>query len=41
MKYETLKTYNFFFQNIRQGRSGRNRMVVEFTTTHASGAYHH
>jgi len=30
-----------FFQISRQGRSGRYRMVVEFTTTHASGAYHH
>ena len=40
MKYETLKMYNFFL-NLRQGRSGCYRMVVEFTTTHANRAYHH
>jgi len=30
-----------FTYNNRRGRRGRDRMVVGFTTTYASSAYHH
>jgi hypothetical protein len=30
-----------FTYNNKRGRRGRDRMVVRFTTTYASSAYHH
>jgi len=33
-------TVSFLLISLR-GRHGRDRMVVEFTTTYAIGAYHH
>ena len=39
MKYETLKTYDLFFPNLRQCRSVRYGMVVEFTTIYGSRVY--
>ena len=30
-----------YLHNLKRGRRGRDRMIVEFTTTYAIRAYHH
>ena len=42
MKFTISKRFNYY-QNYIQGSptSGRDRMVVEFTTTYTISAYHH
>jgi hypothetical protein len=39
-KYKNVKTI-YSFRKFERGRRGRDRMVVWFTTTCASSAYHH